>query len=478
MPAAPTIHRTFTPASAIPIASLLLLLWLTSVSASPAELRAGFARLDITPPLGTPMAGYYHERGADGVLDPLHCRALVLDSEGNRIVLVSLDLISVTRWITDTTRDQLLRHLGIPAHQVMVSATHAHTGPELALRGKRQDVLAGNSPATLAYTESLPALMVQCVSNALQKLEPAEIRWASETCPDLAFNRRYFMRDGSVGWNPGKLNPDIMLPAGPADPHVGILFITPAGSSHPAQSLGSYLNFAMHTDTCGGTRFSADWPGALGRVLATYHGSQHETLVTLAPCGNVNHLDFAWDWPNSGTQEQNRIATLLGASVVRSYKHLEPARGTKVRARSQIVQLAVRPVTAEAVKEAETILRETRDDRGANFMKLVHAYRVLDCAAQEGQPYEMEVQVLALGSDVAWVALPGEAFVELGLAIKKRSPFPLTLVATLSNDNIGYIPDQRSYAEGNYEPISARCAPGSGEKLVDAAVSLLEELHQ
>jgi hypothetical protein len=88
------------------------------------------------------------------------------------------------------------------------------------------------------------------------------------------------------------------------------------------------------------------------------------------------------------------------------------------------------------------------------------------------------VQVIAIGNEVAWVSLPGEVFVELGLAIKKRSPFPRTFIVELANENIGYIPDRRSYAEGNYEPESARCAAGSGEKLVDVAVGLLNQLHR
>ena len=90
----------------------------------------------------------------------------------------------------------------------------------------------------------------------------------------------------------------------------------------------------------------------------------------------------------------------------------------------------------------------------------------------------MEVQAISLGRDLAWVSVPGEVFVELGLAIKKRSPFPLTMVVELANENIGYIPDRRSYAEGNYEPQSARCAAGSGEEMVDAAVALLEQLYE
>ncbi len=75
------------------------------------------------------------------------------------------------------------------------------------------------------------------------------------------------------------------------------------------------------------------------------------------------------------------------------------------------------------------------------------------------------------------MGLPGEIFVELGLAVKQCSPFPHTFVVELANENVGYVPDRRSYLEGNQEPESARCAPGSGERLVEAALRLLGELH-
>ena len=93
--------------------------------------------------------------------------------------------------------------------------------------------------------------------------------------------------------------------------------------------------------------------------------------------------------------------------------------------------------------------------------------------ARNGKPWEVEVQVIALGNEVAWVSLPGEIFVELGLAIKQASPFRYTMIAELANGSIGYIPDRPAYAQGNYEVVSARCAEGSGEMLVKAAVRLL-----
>src|SRR6185503_12229669 len=111
------------------------------------------------------------------------------------------------------------------------------------------------------------------------------------------------------------------------------------------------------------------------------------------------------------------------------------------------------------------------------FLEKVWAFKVLDLYGRDGKPQEVEVQVIALGPDLAWVSLPGEIFVELGLAIKAASPFKNTIIAELANGAIGYIPTRRAFAEGNYEPVSARCAEGSGEMLVDAALRLLKQAH-
>jgi hypothetical protein len=89
----------------------------------------------------------------------------------------------------------------------------------------------------------------------------------------------------------------------------------------------------------------------------------------------------------------------------------------------------------------------------------------------------MEVQVFRLSDDVALVGLPGEIFVELGLAIKKASPFAVTLVVELCNDAPGYVPTLKAFKEGSYETVNSRVQPGGGEKLVEAASRLLKELH-
>jgi neutral ceramidase len=460
------------------VASLVWLFFAMAITCvADAETRVGVAKVDITPPLGAPMAGYYHARGADGILDPLYSRALVVEHDGVRAAFVVLDIISVTRDITDSARSEIEAKTGIPGSHVMISATHAHTGPELGGRTKRSTHMGGNQQITADYTDNLPAKIADTVELADQQRGPVQLKMASGECHDLAFNRRYFLRDGTVGWNPGKLNPNIVMPAGPVDPEVGVLYVEKPNAKKPTDSLATFVNFAMHPDTTGGSKFSADWPGALSRTLASYHGDHHMTMVANGACGNINNYDFFWKWPNGGPPEQNRIGTILGAAVFQAYKEMQLIDAPVIQARQATVELELPPITPDQLAAAKQAVAATKDDRGANFMTLVRSYRVLDVAQRDGKPHQVELQVIALGEDVAFVSLPGEVFVELGLSIKMQSPFPMTFIVELANENIGYIPDRRSYAEGNYEPESARCAAGSGEKLVEVAVRLLKELH-
>lgn len=442
-----------------------------------AEPRAGVAAVDITPPPGIAMAGYYHERIAQNTLDPLFCRALVIESGATRVALVSLDLIEVPRPVTDAARVRITRDCGLPGVQVLISATHTHTGPVLTWPEQSSAIPGEKTPDSMAYTTALPDKIAAAVRLAFARRQPVRASVARSRCEDLTFNRRYILSDGTVGWNPGKLNPNILRPAGPSDPEVGVLYFEKLDAVGPSGAIATWVNFAMHTDTTGGRRFSADWPGALGRMLACYHGSEHQTLVGLGACGNLNHLDFAWRWPQSGPVEQHRIATILGAAVFQAYKRLQPLPAAPLLAKNAFVELDLPVITDRELAEARETLATVKDDQGANFMKQVRARRALEVAARSGQPHRVEVQVLAWGRDVAWVGLPGEVFTELGLAIKQRSPFVHTFVVMLANESVGYIPDRRSFLEGNYEPESARCAPGSGEKLVEAAVRLLTALH-
>jgi hypothetical protein len=462
---------------------LLCCLTLAGLTASaPAEFRAGAAKTIITPPDGVNMAGYYNVRGSTGVLDDIHSHALVLDDGTTRVALVSLDLIGSPRELVEKVRAEVEKAGILPGANVMVSATHAHTGPVPGNSLRTPEAPDGGPPAPDSshgkYLATLPGTIAASISQAAAKLSPVSISGVSGECTDLAFCRRFYMRDGTVGWNPGKLNPNAMTPTGPTDPQVQAIFFEPphkSGTLVPAMAV--YANFSMHPDTVGGTKISADYPGVLGRLLAAYHGPECITVYGNGTCGNLNHVDTSWERRQGGIDEANRIGTLLTASLFRAEKTQRLISPGVVRVKSVTVPLNVPAVSPEQAEMARETIRKSATGAVPSFMQLVRANRLLDLAPREGQPIPAEVQVITLGQDVAWVGLPGEVFVELGLALKKRSPFRHTIITTLTNGNWGYLPDRRSYTEGAYEAESSRVEPGSGEKLIDAAADLLKDLY-
>jgi hypothetical protein len=446
----------------------------TAVSAQ-TNLRAGAAAVKITPPKGTPMAGYYYNRSAEGVHDDLYAKALVLEQDGTRVGFVVCDLISLSRPIVEQARKLISKGAGVPGENVMMSATHSHTGPVLRGGSTRNAAQGGEEDVAVQYANDLPRLIAESVKLAAEKLTNASVSAAIGYEEHLSFNRRFFMKDGSVAWNPGKANTNIVRAAGPIDPDVGVLLVqTPDAKS----AVATYVNFAMHPDTVGGLQISADYPYTLSRLLAEYKGVDMITLFANGACGNLNHVDVKWKDPQKGHQEAARISTILAADVLQAYKKLHPVSGP-LRARSDIVKLPL-PIVSEAeIEEARRIARIPADAKTPQpkFLDRVKAYQVLDVMARDGKPHEVEVQVIALGDEIAWVSLPGEIFVELGLAIKKASPYRYTFIAELANGSVGYIPNREAYAQGAYEVVSSRCAEGSGELLVQSAIHQLKQLH-
>jgi neutral ceramidase len=439
--------------------------------AQAADLRVGTAAVDITPPDATPMAGYYHERGADGALDPLRAKAIVLEQDGVKTALVALDLVNTIRAHVEQARILIEQQTGIPAGHVMISATHSHTGPVLSTRNPRTDLFGGQNPLAIDYATRLPQFIADSVRQANDRLAPARVSTAAGVEEGLAFCRRFHMTDGTVGWNPGKLNPRILRPTAPTDDEVPVVYFdTPKG-----QPLATYVNFALHLDTVGGTRWSADYPFTLAECLARAKGPDMLTVFTIGCAGDINHYNVRSSMPQKGPEEAARIGTILAANVLRSYERLEPLTNSALRVSHQIVKLPVVAVTDAQLTKARDVVKRlaATGERRPAFLDQVDAFKALEVEARQGQPFEVEVQVIAVGDELAFVSLPGEIFVELGLAIKHGSPFKRTIIAELANGAIGYIPTQRAYLEGNYEVVSARVAAGSGELLVESALRQL-----
>ncbi len=454
---------------------LLLSLALTIACALPSlagPLSAGASAVDITPPKGCPMAGYYSVRGAEGTHDPLFAKALVFEKDGTKVAIVSLDLITTRRGTVEEARKLIEQQTKIPGTHVMISATHSHTGPVLWDGSPLTNVLSGGSKIAKDYVAELPGKIADAVKKADVARKPAKVSFGTGKEEGLAFNRRFHMTDGTIGWNPGKKNPKIVRPAGPTDSSVPVVFIET--DDKLPKPIAVYVNFAMHLDTVGGLNYSADYPYTLSKSLAAAKGDDVVTVFTTGTCGDINHINVESDRPQKGNGEAARIGTRLAAEVLRTFEVLKPTDGA-IRVSSEMVELALPAVTADEATAAKQVLLDI--EKGVKpvpkFLDQVQAFKAVDVSGRLGKPYQVEVQVISLGEDLAWVSLPGEIFVELGLQIKRGSPYRQTMIAELANGSIGYVPNRVAYSQGAYEVISARCAEGGGERLVDSALKQL-----
>jgi hypothetical protein len=436
-----------------------------------ADLQAGTAAVDITPPAGVPMAGYYYVRYNQGTHDPLHAKALVFSLDGVKAAMVTLDLIGIPRDAVEKARILVEGLTAVPGAHLMVSATHSHTGPELSFaRVRGADAEAERK--LRAWINALPGRIAEAVRLAEANLQPARVRSATGHEDSISFIRRYRMADGSTGWNPGKLNPRIVAPIGSIDPAVPALFI----ENLRREPMATYVNFANHLDTVGGLRYSADYAFTLSNVLnAAANQPGHVTLFTIGCAGNINHVDVRRADAQKGDGEAARIGGILAGAVLKSQVAAKPvATEAGLRVRTGIVKLPLAPFRPEEVTAARETLASYGAPNARPFPEQVNAFKVLELDARKGQPIEAEVQVVTLGGEVAIVGLPGEIFVDLGKAVKAGSKYPTTIVVALANGSIGYVPDRQAYAEGAYEVISSRVAEGGGEKLVEAALRLLQ----
>ena len=440
------------------------------------DFRAGAAMVDITPKNGVPMAGYYSFRASNGVLDPIYAKAIVVEQDGTRATFVVLDMVSTTRPVVEEARKLIAEQHGIPPERVMISATHTHTAPYMVRNSMMDEITKGTLPAGLEYGGGLPALIAQSVGDAAARLVPAKASATVGKAEGISFNRRAIGKDGKLLWQPKKMDPNVLRPAGPVDPDLGLL-VFEAQKSQPSP-LATYVNFAMHpTSIGGGNRVSADYPGALCRVLCERRGKEMVAIFANGCCGNINHHNYLSSEPQaSGTKESNRLGTVLADAADQAWPSLRALTTGIPRAKSTMVRLSRRSFSAEQIAHAQDVAARMFTEK-LGTVPMAEAVCILDTARLKDTPLLGEVQVIAFSDELAIVSLPGEIFVELGLSLKAGSPFKHTFIAELANGSIGYIPNREAYPQGNYEVVSSRCEAGSGEKLVETALTLLKELY-
>jgi hypothetical protein len=303
------------------------------------------------------------------------------------------------------------------------------------------------------------------------------------------------MKDGSVKTWQSLATPGVVRAAGPIDPELGLAVIRDTVAQKP---IAVCTNFALHLDTVGGLEWSADYPYFIEQALRRELGPDVISVFGLGCCGDINHS-------NPASKDRNKtdfIGNSLGATAVAALPLEQRIESPRLRVVSEVVRLPLKQPSVAEIRQSRELLKAIQGGQKAEFFEQVAAYRMimLDLYLNrepQGPPQEListglshrlagiggelpvEVHALCLGEDLAFVFLPGEVFVELGLAIKQGSPFRQTHVVELSNFvETFYIPNRGAYAQGSYEVTNTALQPGGGELLVEAALRLLRQASQ
>jgi neutral ceramidase len=419
-------------------------------------LAAGAASVDITPPPGLHISGGLSPVVSLGTRDPLLAKALVLDDGTTRAALVALDIIAIERPEALRTRELVAARTGIAAENVLISCTHTHQGPTTF------HYAACDWP--IAYMEALPRRIADTVVAAARATESVEWGFAIARENTVGHYRRVRLTDGRVR-NTWQLPPnaEIAGPLGETDPDLAILaFRTTAGP----QSM--VLNYACHATCRGDGRWSANYPGALAAHVGQALGlaSEH-VLYTAGAAANTNPR----------IEDAGEFGATLARVVPPVWPTIDWRDSGRIVVRERLLSLPHRQVDRFPFAHVEEVWDNRGSPLGFALSLKYYADEYVKLLRRGPVPEETELQVLAL-DDVAFVAIPGELFIELGREIKRNSPFRRTVIVTLANDWVGYIPHRAAFEEGGYETIYAsqsRLAPEAGDLVVGAALDLLRE---
>ena len=468
-----------TPNTTMRILSLSLLLLTVAHAAEPPKtaLLAGAATSDITPALGAAIIGGFLPIPASHVHDELHARCLVLDDGQTKLALVVLDLLGIGDSVSAEARKLILKEVGIPSSNVLISAIHTHSaasalGTEFESPQKADD-----------YQRFVARRIVDGVKCAANRLRPAELGFATVQASEHVFNRRWFLKSGAIPNNPFggtdqvKMNPpagspDLLKPAGPTDPTVSILAVREPGG----RPIAVYSAYSLHY--VGGVAdgdISADYYGMYCRRLERLmHGDEQDPpLVAMMANGtsaDVNNIDFLHPRPPKKPYEQMRVvADDLAGKVQAALAGIEYRGQVTLAARCRELKIAPRRPTAVQMAWARQTLAKPEPAPGKADLSRIYARRTLDIA---GYPASVPVtlQVLRLG-EVCIGSMPNEVFCEIGLAFRERSPVRPAFLVGLAHGYFGYLPTPKQHELGGYETWL-----GTNHLELQASEKMLDEL--
>lgn len=422
------------------------------------ELRVGVSQVDITPPVGGIITG----PGAPistGIDDPLRARAMVVQSGGRKLAIVGVDLVKIRHDLSDAAIALVTQQMGIPRDAVLICPSHNHSSPLIPARGDR-------ATTNKAYIDTLPKRIADSILQANQALQPARMSIGRSLVYEGHCNRRVISKADGLALNTWlkKLNdlkqvPQVLGCEGPIDPELWVARF----DSLDGKLLGTLVNFSCHPclhDRIKTHNWSADYPGVIAEHIVQAYGKQAVCVFMQGACGNVQPpVTWTPDWKEraavfgKAAVEAANDAIPVNEPVVVDYARRDvnvPRCNAEAQRPEAIARLGWRPESFEGTKRTA-----------------------------EAMPRTLNVPVSAARIGPFAIATnAGELFVEWGISVKKRSPFPHTVLSELTNDAVGYEPTEQAFQHEGYETLAGvdYVSLEGIQTLVDTAMELLEGL--
>jgi hypothetical protein len=426
------MRRMFRSSVAVTLLCLLPFTLATERSASPAAtrnpgvLRAGAAKVDITPAADSalPMSGYAgRTEGFKSIHDDLSVRAIVVDDGITQAALVACEVIAISSALSEQIIEHLARETGITRDHVMLAAVHTHAAPAI---GTYNEPAEGDVAQRRAeYVQKLEDAVVSAVGRAQAALQPARIGFGTGKA-NVNANRR--APDGSGGWMLGN-NPE-----GVSDKTVAVIRIErPSG-----EPLAIVSNYAVHGTVlgAGNLQISADLPGATSRAVEKHYG---DTVVSPWTSGAAGDQDPIY---RVGTDFKNvaALGQLLGDEVIRVADTIKTSPRGHIRSMQRVVTCPGK--------------RTLQSPGPGNEYK-----------EEDADPVPIRLSLLVV-NDIAIAGVSGEVLTNIGLRLKRESPFARTLLVTHCNGSSGYLPDDAAYDQVSYEIITTHVKRGCAENAI------------
>ncbi len=431
-------------------------------------LKAGFSRLDVTPPFGADLSGYFHRRLANDILDPIYLNAVAVSNDTDTLVLMALDFIGIRRNYIEKIKAEIASRTGLPEKNILIAALHQHTS--CCLADDRDTRLRDQQ-----YIDVLLRRFGDAALLAIADLKPAEVGTAAlDVAEPIAFVRRYFGDDGLVYTNPGS-KIKVVSRCAEADNTMRLIRFCREGVKDIA-----LINFSTHPDVIGGEALSADWPGFVRKYVE--EDLPEVSSIFFTGCqGDSNHYDFFKPKEErlKGTRYEHSayMGRTVADAVVKAWDHTETQESDQIFAEETILY---NKTNTEGIDDYDQYKAWYDDyeagklDYKPHITELAYARRVINL--RESAIFRpVPLTIMGFGN-VTFVGFGGEAFTAYGEAMRKLVPEKFVVCAVCANGYEGYLPTEEAFAQGGYEAKSSLFTPTLEAEILAAAKTIIEKM--